>query len=685
MNNKLYQQLQTSSEVNPYKHDGCYELIQRVVSAYKEEVLEAMDYRDLNAIYFMVIGTWKSSFEHKKKVLLESRLSPENKDSLCLLVDDLKIKTENNEFSNGQTLGMFGSGFMSFKNSVNELDSQKFINLCLNIIDTEEDEELFQLIDDAFTEPMKGIRTATASIILHCLKPYSFPIINGKEGKGTEVYVALDIPIDKQNDLSSYIKNTRAIKTFRDKHFSFKNYRVFDLVRIEDVSLGWFVGANYNGIDQTQRFIDNGIWENGYDDKFIELVNEIQVGDRIAIKAAFTQKKDLPFNANGNSTSVMSIKAIGTVTQNHHDGKNLDVDWIPFIEIKKWYFFTFRQTIWKVATNPDDWMYQALLDFTFNDVPQDIDRFMAHPFWADRYSSYEEEIDEGNDMDRSKPLPYSTEDFLKDVFISAESYHKLRTLLLRKKNIILLGAPGVGKTYAAKRLAYALMGEKDDARVNSVQFHQSYTYEDFIMGYRPDENSFSLKYGVFYKFCKLAEEHPDQPYFFIIDEINRGNLSKIFGELLMLIECDKRGQSLILTYSDKEFSVPENLYIIGMMNTADRSLAIIDYALRRRFSFFELEPAFGTTVFRDHLMKNDVDELLADKIVNRLNYINNEIEQDDNLGKGFRIGHSYFCDCTNGDDAWYESIIEYEIVPLLSEYWFDDQQKSRDYAEELLK
>src|SRR5690606_15724032 len=204
---------------------------------------------------------------------------------------------------------------------------------------------------------------------------------------------------------------------------------------------------------------------------------------------------------------------------------------------------------------------------------------------------------------------------------------------------ILLGAPGVGKTFAAERLAYSIMGKKDKSRVQVVQFHQSYSYEDFIMGYRPSENGFSIVKGPFYEFCKKAEPD-DRPYFFIIDEINRGNLSKIFGELLMLIENDKRGKELRLLYEDEQFSVPENVFIIGMMNTADRSLAMIDYALRRRFAFFEFEPAFESLGFKEY--QNEVGNEKFDSLIQTVIAMNIEIADDAALGSGFRIGHSYF-------------------------------------------
>lgn len=271
---------------------------------------------------------------------------------------------------------------------------------------------------------------------------------------------------------------------------------------------------------------------------------------------------------------------------------------------------------------------------------------------------------------------YSAEDFLNDVFMSESQYETLKNLLLRKKNLILQGAPGVGKTYIAKRLAYSLMGCRDTARVQMIQFHQSYSYEDFVMGFQPNRSGgFDLAEGPFYKFCKMAEDDDERPYFFIIDEINRGNLSKIFGELLMLIEGDKRGQrySLRLMYKDEQFSVPANVYLIGMMNTADRSLAMIDYALRRRFAFFNIAPAFDSDGFRERerLIANQKYDLLVQKT----KQLNEEIASDPSLGEGFLVGHSYFCTTENVTDVWLSSIIEYELLPLLKEYWFDEQSK----------
>lgn len=279
------------------------------------------------------------------------------------------------------------------------------------------------------------------------------------------------------------------------------------------------------------------------------------------------------------------------------------------------------------------------------------------------------------------PAPYTKEDFLKQVYMTEERYDTLVALLQNKKNLILQGAPGVGKTFAAKRLAYSMMGEMDDSRIEFIQFHQNYSYEDFIMGYRPQEEGFKLTNGIFYRFCMNAANHPDKDYFFIIDEINRGNMSKIFGELLMLIEKDYRGTKATLAYSGTAFSVPKNLYIIGMMNTADRSLAMIDYALRRRFSFFEMEPGFNSDGFKAYQesLQNETFNALIEQVIS----LNREIKMDDSLGEGFRIGHSYFCGQETYTEEWMKSVVYYDIIPMLQEYWFDDKQKVRRWENNL--
>ena len=538
----------------------------------------------------------------------------------------------------------------------------------------------------------------------------------------------------------------------------------------KSVDLCWYVGAYTGDGDKHKEdeYIANGEWVNGYEDKYLDIVNSVKVGDKIAIKSSYTQKNDLPFDVNGQTVSVMEIKAIGTVTENVGDGRTLKVDWKKFDVPKKWYFYTGRITIWKVERTQNNELANALLNFTFGNKEQDYNLFLNHNYWKNKYGlndggdskptyvseataalrslggtatmkeicsciekrnilpyiktnpnwknavstqmlmhcntskAYKEgyenlfysesrgkwglvnfdpdidnETEEEAEIEAAGAEPYTSADFLSQVYISRKEYESIVSLLRHKKNIILKGAPGVGKTFAAKRLAYSMMGEKDDSRVKTVQFHQSCSYEDFVEGYRPAEDGgFSLSDGIFKKFCSLARAHSDLDHFFIIDEINRGNLSKIFGELLMLIESDKRGEeySADLIYSGDSFSVPENLYIIGMMNTADRSLAMIDYALRRRFAFYTMKPAFDDPTFKSQY--ENVSCELFHKAISAVENLNKVILSDSSLGAGFEIGHSYFCKKPEEiNDVMVKNIITYEIIPTIEEYWFDNADR----------
>lgn len=302
-----------------------------------------------------------------------------------------------------------------------------------------------------------------------------------------------------------------------------------------------------------------------------------------------------------------------------------------------------------------------------------------------------------DDKNLAKPVEiksYSKSEALKDLFISEQDYDEILDLLLYKKNIILQGPPGVGKTFIAKRIAYSILGKEDESKIEMVQFHQSYSYEDFIQGFRPnEEGTFDIVNGIFYDFCRKAQRDSANNYFFIIDEINRGNLSKIFGELMMLIEHDKRGNkfSIPLTYSrssDEKFFIPENLHIIGTMNTADRSLALVDYALRRRFNFISLKPRFDDK-FKKYLQSQNIDDIVINKIIEQVSELNKIISNDKkNLGEGFQIGHSFFCTYPlfNGITSveWYKKVIKTEIAPLLKEYWFDDEDSAQKKINNLL-
>lgn len=331
---------------------------------------------------------------------------------------------------------------------------------------------------------------------------------------------------------------------------------------------------------------------------------------------------------------------------------------------------------------------------SFKDVPElQGMEFMVNPngsffkLTSDEFNVLMDIIREANDKPvvSSKIEVYTDADFLNEVYMSEDDYVRLKSQLLLKKNIILQGVPGVGKTFSAKRLAYSIMGEKDDSRICVVQFHQNYSYEDFVEGYKPDDCGFKLRKGIFYNFCTEAKNNPRKEYFFIIDEINRGNMSKIFGELLMLIEKDYRGEKMRLAYSGENFYVPKNLHIIGMMNTADRSLAMIDYALRRRFSFFSLKPGFESEGFKKQqaVLNNEKFNRLVSEIIE----LNKEIINDDSLGAGFEIGHSYLCfkEVEVVSNEWLYAVVYFDVIPLLQEYWFDNDSKVNRWTERLTR
>ncbi|SMP39834.1 5-methylcytosine-specific restriction enzyme B [Desulfonatronum zhilinae] len=719
----------------------------------------------------------------------------------------------------------------------------------------------------------------------------------------------------------------------------------------------WFVGASYGRTeDQTSRFLREGIWENGYQDKYLETVKSIQAGDRIAIKASYTRKLDLPFDNRGQTVSVMAIKAIGKVKENYGDGRTLKVDWKPYDPPREWYFYTNRSTVWRVL--PGDWTTDALIGFTFEEKSQDINRFRNAPYWRERFGDtvadkrrfnwtrfyeamadqilsfrnrrsemvssihviaerhdcmsilndqYEKGVPGGplkdicpftvmgifnrgitdanrkalanelasllgvsvavpdsfegipvvnnqrswffaysyqrqpDDIDAlweifaqaiafsdtsdaetrsaftaafdnaserwgvgwnltmglywirpwsfptldgqsqnyiSKKLniqigkngpkgrcsardylelldtlearfqedaypvhsfpelslaawlfkgrrppppppdpeiqdddadsapeedftvapiePYSLDDILSDgCFISREKIEKILERLRTKKNLILQGPPGTGKTWLAKRLAFALIGQRDDSKVRAVQFHPNLSYEDFIRGWRPiGDGKLTLVDGPFLEMMKSASKEPTSRHVVVIEEINRGNPAQIFGEMLTLLEADKRtpNEALELSYkrSDGErVFIPDNLYVIGTMNIADRSLALVDLALRRRFAFIDLEPTLGKP-WQDWVQSQcGIDVEILAEIEHRLTALNSNISADTGLGPQFRVGHSYvtppFGVPINNAREWFRQVVDTEIGPLLDEYWFDALEKSKKARERLLE
>ena len=459
----------------------------------------------------------------------------------------------------------------------------------------------------------------------------------------------------------------------------------------------WLVGAYWDDrdpADQTDRFLEEGMWENGYKNRYINDVMSMRVNDRIAIKAASTQRTGLPFDARNKTISRMTIKAIGTVVANRNDGRTVEVEWDPDFKEKSWYFYTNRSTIWRLRTD-ESYRFkeyaEKLRDFVWYDQEQDYDWFLKHLLQA---SETDQILSEFIEVGKQ---PYSTADLIASgVFLTEEDLEHILERLQSKKAMILQGPPGVGKTFIVRKLAYALMKEIDNDRLEMVQFHQSYSYDDFVRGYRPvpgKAGSFVLQNGVFFEFCQKAIRDPDREYVFIIDEINRGNISQIFGELLMLIEPDKRGPDFALplayrTEDEPGFYVPPNLYLIGLMNVADRSLAMVDYAMRRRFVFITLKPQYESPLFSQWLSERGMSADLVQLIVERMTKLNQEIREDPLLGENYEVGHSFFLPKGDNfaglDKNWYRRVVRTEIIPLLKEYWFDNPRRAGGAEKKLL-
>ncbi|WP_085247114.1 AAA family ATPase [Gilliamella mensalis] len=552
---------------------------------------------------------------------------------------------------------------------------------------------------------------------------------------------------------------------------------------MDGIKTYWFLGAKFKGSkDQTEHFISSGIWQNGYDNKLLDIVKSISVGDKVAIKSTYNQKNNLPFDNKGLPVSVMEIKAIGTVTKNHGDGKLLEVDWYQTNLNKKWYFYTYIAAIWGVKE--DFWLSKQLINFAFYDQPQDIDAFRNAPYWKSRYGDnnlsnnsstnaneinepindswldivlkrikqlcyqknsniftrseflehYKEnlqllfpnnntiestidnrfqelrnnnillflgggkykllDIDTLNEeenydnQDMTEPViikqSYTQDDLINEgCFIDKQQLQAILKSLRLKKNIILQGPPGTGKTWLAKRLANIIVGYKDSKNIKAIQFHPNMSYEDFIRGYRPtSDGKLALIDGPFLEIINQARNDAQSNYVIVIEEINRGNPAQIFGEMLTLLEADKRNpnEALELTYqhqNEKGVFIPANLYVIGTMNIADRSLAMLDFALRRRFAFYHLSPHFGENWLNYMQEKNDFSPQQLQDIKHRIEALNQYISNDSTLGNAFTIGHSYFT-CLNQEMAaqdWFEHIVRSEIEPLLEEYWFGEPEK----------
>ena len=454
----------------------------------------------------------------------------------------------------------------------------------------------------------------------------------------------------------------------------------------------WFVGAAFGGFDdQTERFVRDGTWEGGPVEKYGELVASIRPGDRIAIKSSYTRKNGLRFDNRGEFVSVMAIKATGVVVENLGDRRSLRVDWTPVDPPREWYFMTSRRTVWRVPTDRP-WQ-RALTRFSFGGEDQDVNQFLRMPYWGEKYGYPD---DGGSGGGEDPPAPYDIGSIIADgCFLDCATLETMLQRLQTKLNIILQGPPGTGKTWLAGKLAYALMGRKDEDKIRQVQFHPNLSYEDFVRGWRPlSDGTLGLVDGPFLELSEAARRDSNGTYVMVIEEINRGNPASIFGELLTLLEADKRKIENALTLAHQRavgerFHIPPNLHVIGTMNLADRSLALVDLALRRRFAFFDLEPTLNATWRKWVHLQCDIPSDFLTDISRRIGSLNEQINADPNLGRHFRIGHS-FAVPTPGEDIavpeeWFTRVVETEITPVLSEYWFDDPKRAEEAKSQLLR
>lgn len=670
----IVQELLHADEMEPDTHDATYELIREVINSYEiMGDLSVCDYRDLNLVYLMCVGTWKHGFDAKKKTIDASHLPDSEKNRLKNLLDELGERAKRGEYANNKendaNFGMFGTGFYTFENKTDEHSPKDFIQMCIDIKGLSNDEEIFNRCERTLNEGFHGMRAASASMVLHCLKPMTFPIFNSNMGFDN-IYVYFNIDIKRKTELCTYIKNVRIVKAFRDKYFTVKNYRIFDITAWEIGKAGQHTNIDYLGatgyypsLNEYNPGITAEEYERILDSENIVKRVWLDILYYLYIMGGTGSCKQIA-NKYGNSAAHYNTNAINVA-----------------------------RAVYKETQCP---LY--------------IRESGKNQYWSVLfYGRAMEDSDEG-------VFSYKIREPLMEAIKMLEgrgAFQEMKELDKEfDKNLILYGPPGTGKTYNSVIYAVAICDGKPvdeltdyDAvmsrynelkkagRISFTTFHQSYGYEEFIEGIKPiiDENKHDIGYtiepGVFKKFCDNAKsitrtstgiestviEENTEPYVFIIDEINRGNISKIFGELITLIESTKRAgmpeaASAILPYSGDEFSVPSNVYILGTMNTADRSIALMDTALRRRFQFVEMMPDSDVLrkIHADKVEDLDVAAML-DKINERIEFL---------YDREHTIGHAFFTDLK--DDATLEklqSIFEKSVIPLLQEYFYEDYQK----------
>ena len=803
---ELLKKLKNTPDIIPDAYDGSYQLVREIIYSYSTLTdLSKVTSTDLDAIYCMALGTWKSSIDKKKEYISDTILSDVEKKRLYDLLDEVWDKActkqyEHNEAKDKPSIGMFGTGFFRF--STTTYDSFKFIELLIKLKDTDS-KEAFKMCESVFSNNIKGMGASSASIMLHCYMPDVFPIINGNMGIES-IYEFLGIHLNKSKFLSTYISNCRLIEEYRNKHFSFKNYRVLDyaarLIPTE-TSEYWPSLEEYNPGITKEKWIEllnnNDIFSPLYKG-VLAAFYKYGPSSCMSLDILFDQAKDGSFQSWTTQIAKRVHEATKCPIMKRENKESFRYWTILFVgrspkenEIGSW-IYKLRDELYDALTEVNIldymweetcnvWLYEpgdkALLwdevydqkvikvsgrllgdlkqyqskedikdvleneksfvgsisnisiqSFEFANVmkPGDIiyirkgkDKILGRGTVESDY--YFDDNDIEYPHKRNIKWTHKGEWYLKletaiikeltliDKVNHKDYIQKLEQLLKEEekdimqhfdKNIILYGPPGTGKTYHTAYYAVAIIEKKtlkevkkeytdkeirdkfnqyrNDNLISFTTFHQSYGYEEFIEGIKPITNidSGDIKYkiepGVFKSFCDNVKSK-DKNYVFIIDEINRGNISKIFGELITLIEDSKRKgkveeTSVLLPYSKEPFSVPSNVYIIGTMNTADRSIALMDTALRRRFHFVEMMPDVKVLreIGADKVEELDV-ALMLEKMNERITFL---------YDREHIIGHAFFIKlATNPTLNTLENIFKKSIIPLLQEYFYEDYQK----------
>ncbi len=690
---ELLNELKKTPEMDPDEHDGSYELMQTIVHLYDDADISQCDYKDLNAIYAMALGTWKLNVEKKKEYVRASHLPDNDKERMCTVIDKVWDNAcrgkYHNKIQGRPSVGMFGTGFLSFQGRTTEESVQSFIKLLCFALRDNEEERVFNEIKSVFSGDFRGMRAASASAILHCLKPFVFPVLNGNMGNGN-IFEKLGVKLDKPEKLETYIDNCRRIQSFRDAQLPFKNYRILDLMAgkideqedgmdtdMNEVSLNTILygppgtGKTYNTVIYAVAIIEK---------KALATVKVEAAEDYAAVKKRFDEYKEagrIAFTTFHQSYGYEEfIEGIKPCLSEEDNESGLEYSIEPGVfkrfcdragsvtnEEAEDYGFNKEPVVWKVSLSKtyDNPVREECLknnhirigwDSYGPEITDDINFAQGGKIVLNYFinkmkigdivlSCYSSEIIDA--------IGVVTGDYeWDDSFDQYKRVRKVRWIAKGiRQNIVNYntGAPMTLATVYKLRVSVA----------------------DVIKMLGAEENN-----------ANVPQAENKDNYVFIIDEINRGNISKIFGELITLIEDTKRigadeEMRVMLPYSSgKPFGVPKNVYIFGTMNTADRSIALMDTALRRRFTFEEMMP--DAQVLRDigaDKVQKDGKEL---DVAAMLDVINKRIEYL--YDREHTIGHAFFTGLK--DDPSIEklaSIFKKSVIPLLQEYFYEDYSK----------